>query len=101
MAATLSEFEELEVKKQFAEKLFDFARQGLERAQLSAMGQSIYLTVFLPPSLPQQYMYPERWTVFLIIALTALMTWISGPAGSPGLNFTTSISLLCAAASSS
>ncbi len=78
MAATLSEFEELEVKKQFAEKLFEFARQGLERAQLSAMGQSIYLAVFMPPSLPQEYVYPQRVTIFLLIALTALMTWVSG-----------------------
>ena len=78
MAATLSQFEELEVKKQFAEKLFEFARQGLERAQLNAMSTSIYLAVFMPPSLPQDYSYPNRITVFLLVALTALMTWVSG-----------------------
>ncbi len=78
MAATLSQFEELEVKKQFAEKLFDFARQGLERAQLTAMSTSIYLAVFMPPSLPQEYSYPNRFTDLMLVSLTAVMTWISG-----------------------
>ena len=78
MAATLSQFEELEVKKQFAEKMFEFARQGLERAQLNALSQSIYLAVFLPPTLPQEYTYPSRVTVFLLISFTALMAWVSG-----------------------
>ena len=78
MAATISRFEELELKKGFAEKMFDFAREGLERAQLAARGQSIYLAVFMPPSLPEAYSYPQRVTDFFLIALGAVMTWISG-----------------------
>ena len=42
MAATLARFEELELKKVFAEKMFEFSRQGLERARLSSMKQLIY-----------------------------------------------------------
>ncbi len=78
MAATLSKFEELEIAKEFAEKLFDFSRLGLERAQLTAMTQSIYLAVFMQPSLPQDFTYPERFTDFFLVALAALMAWVSG-----------------------
>ena len=78
MAATMSKFEQLEVAKDFAEKMFDFSRLGLERAQLNAMTQSIYLAVFMPPSLPQDVTYPERFTDFFLILLAAVMTWISG-----------------------
>ena len=78
MAATMARFEELELKKDFAEKMFEFARKGLERAELTAMAQSIYLAVFMPPSLPQDFTYPERFTDFFLIMLAAAMTWISG-----------------------
>ena len=78
MAATIARFEELELKKEFAEKMFEFSRKGLERAELTAMAQSIYLAVFMPPSLPQDFMYPERFTDLFLIALAAVMTWISG-----------------------
>ena len=78
MAATMAQFEELELKKEFAEKMFEFARKGLERAEITAMAQSIYLAVFMPPSLPQDFTYPERFSDFFLILLAAVMTWISG-----------------------
>lgn len=78
MAATMSQFEQLELKKEFAEKMLEFARQGLERAQLTSMAQSIYLAVFEPPSLPQDHSFPERYTDFFLCALAFTMTWASG-----------------------
>lgn len=78
MAATLSRFEELELKKVFAEKMFEFARQGLERARLSSIRQSIYLAVFVPPTLPQDYTYPERYLDLFFVLLVSFMTWSSG-----------------------
>ena len=78
MAATLARFEELEIKKTFAEKMFEFARQGLERAKENSLRQSIYLAVFVPPSLPQDFSYPERFTDFFLILLASVMTWSSG-----------------------
>lgn len=78
MAATLARFEELELKKLFAEKMFDFSRQGLERARLDSMRQSIYLAVFVPPSLPQDYSYPERYVDLFLVLLVCVMTWSSG-----------------------
>lgn len=78
MAATLSQFENLELKKQFAEALFGFARDGVERARIASERQQIYLAVFVPPSLPQDYTYPLRWSDVILIGLGSLMIWICG-----------------------
>ena len=78
MAATLAAFEELELKRQFAERMYGFARDGIERARIAAARQMIYLAVFVPPSLPQEFTYPMRWTNFLLISVIGLMAWICG-----------------------
>ncbi len=78
MAATMARFEELELKKVFSEKMFEFARQGLERARLSSIRQSIYLAVFVPPTLPQDFSFPERYVDLLFVLLVSFMTWSSG-----------------------
>lgn len=78
MASTLARFEELELKKTFSEKMFEYSRVALERARQAAIRQSIYLAMIVPPSLPQDFTYPERFTVFFIVLLVAFMTWASG-----------------------
>ena len=76
MAATLATFEELELKRLFAERMYGFARDGIERARIAASRQMIYLAVFVPPSLPQEFTYPLRWTNFLLISIAGLMAWV-------------------------
>ncbi len=78
LAATISQFEQLELKKTFAERMYGFARDGVERARIASERQQIYLATFSPPTLPQDYSYPLRWTDFLLISLTAIMFWICG-----------------------
>ncbi len=78
MATTLAAFEELEIKRQFAERMYGFARDGVERARLAAQQKSIYLAAFVRPSLPQDFTYPVRGTDLGLIALVGLMTWLSG-----------------------
>ena len=76
LAATISQFEQLELKRQFAERMYGFARDGVERARIASERQQIYLATFSPPMLPQDFSYPLRWTDFLLIALAATMFWI-------------------------
>ena len=45
IANSLSKFEELELQRQFAEKLYTLAQADLDRARIRANRQSIYLTV--------------------------------------------------------
>lgn len=78
LAATLASFEELELKKEFAQKMYGFARDGVERARIAAIRQAIYLAVFVPPFLPQDYTYPNRFADLGMIAMGFLMLWICG-----------------------
>ncbi len=76
LAATISQFEQLELKKQFAERMYGFARDGVERARIASERQQIYLATFAPPTLPQDFSYPLRWTDFLLLALATTMFWV-------------------------
>lgn len=78
LAATISKFEELDLKRQFAERMYGFARDGLDRARLIAERRSVYLAVFVPPSLAQDYSYPLRFSDFALIAVAAMVAWSCG-----------------------
>ncbi|WP_158811987.1 capsule biosynthesis protein [Beijerinckia sp. L45] len=78
LASTISKFEQLDLKRQFAERMYGFARDGMDRARLIAERQSVYLAVFVPPSLPQDYSYPLRFSDFALIAMAAMVAWSCG-----------------------
>ena len=71
----LVKYEELELKRTFAEKLYTMAQDGLERARLRAEQQNLYISVFVPPSLPQEARYPERLAFSFIIPIGLLVFW--------------------------
>jgi capsular polysaccharide transport system permease protein len=78
LAASLVRFEELELKRQFSESMYTFARDGLDRARIAAERQTVYLTVFVPPGLPQDYSYPHRFTFIALISIGLMITWSTG-----------------------
>ena len=78
LAASLVRFEEIEVRRRFAETMYTFARNGLDRARQMAERQSIYVSVFVPPALPQEYSYPSRMTFSILSAMTLLIMWSIG-----------------------
>jgi len=75
VAAKLARFEELEVQRQFAERLYTMAQDGLERARMTAERQAVYLTVFVPPSLPEYSLYPRRVAFSILAPLALLVLW--------------------------
>jgi capsular polysaccharide transport system permease protein len=75
VASSLVKFEELEFQRQFAEKLYTLAQADLDRARLRADRQSVYLTVFVPPSLPEESRYPRRIAFPLLIFLGLAIVW--------------------------
>jgi capsular polysaccharide transport system permease protein len=75
VAASLVKFEELELQRQFAEKLYTLAQADLDRARLRADRQSVYLTVFVPPSLPEESRYPRRIAFPILIFLGLAVVW--------------------------
>ena len=78
VAASLAEFEELELHRIFAEKLYSMTQDALERARVKAENQNIYISVFVPPSLPQDSKYPERLSLSIMIAVGLAILWSIG-----------------------
>ncbi|MBG0811054.1 capsule biosynthesis protein [Methylosinus sp. H3A] len=75
LAGILAKFEELEVRKAMAERFYALSKADLDRAQLRANRQSIYLTVFVPPAAPEISRYPHRVTFPLLIFLGFAVVW--------------------------
>ena len=75
IASLLPRYEELVVKNTFAQKLYEMASDGLERARVRAAAQTIYVNVFVPPALPQDSLYPERFGDSAAIAAALLVLW--------------------------
>ncbi len=75
VSSALVRFEELELQRIFAEKLHGLAQGGLERARIRAEQQQIYLTMFVPPYLPEEAKYPERLAMSVIIPIMLLVLW--------------------------
>jgi capsular polysaccharide transport system permease protein len=75
VSAALLKFEELEVQRVFAEKLYALAQNGLERARQRADRKQIYISVFVPPMLPEEARYPERISYPLIIVVILVIVW--------------------------
>jgi capsular polysaccharide transport system permease protein len=74
LADSIAKFEAFELQRQFAEKLYSLAQADLDRARQRAARQSVYLTVFVPPSLPEESRYPRRvaFPILIFIGLTIL-----------------------------
>ncbi|MBY6239672.1 capsule biosynthesis protein [Methylosinus sp. Sm6] len=76
LSGSLTKFEELELQRQIAEQLYALARTELDRAQQRANRQTLYLTVFVPPAMPEASRFPHRLSssVLILIGLGVLWT---------------------------
>jgi capsular polysaccharide transport system permease protein len=75
IAASIAKFEELDLQRLLAEQLYALARTDLDRAQQRANRQSLYLTVFVPPSLPESSRYPHRLSFPFMIFIGLAVIW--------------------------
>lgn len=71
LAAALGRFEELEIRRRFAAKLFGLAQTRLIDAEIDLARQSVFLNVFDPPVKPDASNFPKRGA-FLALAFVAL-----------------------------
>lgn len=78
ISGSLAKFEELEVQRQLAERFYALAQADLDRAQLRASRQNVYLSVFVPPSLPEEAHFPRRWAFSLLTFLGLAIIWSIG-----------------------
>lgn len=75
IAAALARYEEVSIKQKMAETLYTLASKGLEKARSAAEAQSVYLAVFVPPALPDEYTYPKRWQFSLLLSAAFAILW--------------------------
>ncbi|HLY46680.1 MAG TPA: hypothetical protein VKQ73_13955 [Stellaceae bacterium] len=75
LSHVLGSYEELESDQKFAEAAYQHALQGLDQARANADRQQVFIASFVPPSLPEDPLYPRRWRALGIVALVASAVW--------------------------
>ncbi len=75
VSGSLARFEELEVQRQLAERFYALAQTDLDRAQMRATRQNVYISVFVPPSLPEELRYPKRLAFSLLTFFSLAVIW--------------------------
>jgi capsular polysaccharide transport system permease protein len=78
LSQQLGSYEALDAERKFAEAAYQHALEGLDRARDNADRQHIYVESFVPPSLPQEALYPHRWRALGTVALVAFAIWAIG-----------------------
>jgi capsular polysaccharide transport system permease protein len=71
----LSEFEGLELEKQFSEKAYVAAMKGLELARSDANRNQRYLSVFVHPHIPEYPLYPKRIMWIFSVMVFSMLGW--------------------------
>lgn len=71
----LGSYEQLDSERKFAEAAYQHALEALDRARAEADRQQLYVTSFVPPSLPEEALYPHRWRSLGTVALIAFAVW--------------------------
>jgi capsular polysaccharide transport system permease protein len=78
LSRVMGSYEELESERRFAETAYQHALEALDRARMNADRQQIYVADFVPPSLPEEALYPRRWRSLGIVFLAAFVIWAIG-----------------------
>lgn len=75
LSRVLGSYEELESEHKFAEAAYQHALQSLDQARVNADRQHVFIASFVPPSLPEEALYPRRWRSLGTVALMAFALW--------------------------
>ncbi len=78
LSGILATYDELESQHKFAEAAYQHALLGLDQARADADRQHVFVAGFVPPSLPQEALYPRRWRSLGTVALMAFAFWAIG-----------------------
>lgn len=75
LANAMSKFEELDLERQVAEKLYGGAAASLEIAHIAAESKFMYLNTFVWPAVPEEAEYPHRALYPIAVFLGLLAFW--------------------------
>ena len=86
MTQALLEYEGLQVERTISEKLNESANFLLDRARVEAGKQHVFLSTFVPPSLPVASLYPRRGYALVVAFFCFLVLWSSTSLVIGGIN---------------
>ncbi len=75
LSSVLGAYDQMESERKFAETAYQHALQRLDQARAGADRQRVFIASFIPPSLPEEALYPRRWRSLGTIALLAFALW--------------------------
>ncbi|MCX8996205.1 capsule biosynthesis protein [Rhizobiaceae bacterium BDR2-2] len=78
VASVIRDFSRIETDRRVAESLYEAARKNLEMAQAEALRKGLYLVVFVPPTVPEESLYPHRVSTPLLLLLALAVAWLTG-----------------------
>jgi capsular polysaccharide transport system permease protein len=75
LSRILGSYEQLESERKFAEAAYQHGLTSLDQMRVNADRQRVFIASFIPPSLPEEALYPRRWRLLGTIALMAFALW--------------------------
>lgn len=78
LSDVLSNYEDVDLSRQFAEKYYETTLSALELARSEAAAQQTYVATYVQPALAQSSQYPHRGVSVLIILLATGALWFIG-----------------------
>ncbi|MDX0833433.1 RkpR, polysaccharide export protein [Sinorhizobium medicae] len=81
VAGRITQFEELETEREFAERAYTAALGALEKARVEANNRQRYLALFIEPTLSEMAQYPTRIVNASLVTLGLLFAWGVGVMG--------------------
>jgi capsular polysaccharide transport system permease protein len=75
ISGQLTDYEDLQLQSQFAEKLFSITQSVFEKARVEQDKQQLYLAMVVPPTLAEEASYPRPLTGSAITFALCLVIW--------------------------
>jgi capsular polysaccharide transport system permease protein len=75
LSRILGSYEQLESERKFAEAAYQHGLASLDQTRVNADRQRVFISSFIPPSLPEEALYPRRWRWLGTVALMAFALW--------------------------
>ncbi|RYD97972.1 MAG: lipopolysaccharide biosynthesis protein [Sphingomonadales bacterium] len=78
IAGRLGNYQELQIRQDFAAKRYEVAAANFEKARAEAMKQQLYIVRVVDPNMPGKSEYPERAKILLTVFLSLLVAYAIG-----------------------
>jgi capsular polysaccharide transport system permease protein len=77
LAKALLEYSQLDTNRMIAEKLYEASQRNYDTVLAEALRKTLYLAVFVSPTLPDEAIFPHRFTTPLMILLALAVIWMT------------------------